>query len=185
MIRYLIFYIASALVILASFYSINLYNSCLSDADAQNPAFKADMTRDAELVDYFCLSKRPPVSGDAVIPSAWEKALHASIKIADNAGEACGSYPELSGRSDEISNLSAGEALYASTEKSHLLVYRPQKFTDWFLVISKPLGSMKTVNGLDASSSVNCGGRIFLSLLGALILTLFAKFTIGKLSAQN
>lgn len=183
MIRYLVFYFVSAIVLFLCLYLTNYYGSCSDDSDVADSGRKIDMVREAELVSYFCLSKRPPVIGEVSIPRAWESALHASIKVCDNTSEAGSSLPEASDKVEGLSTLNAGESIYAETEKERILVYRPKQSPEWFLVITKPLDTLKDA----LATSSHCGKTSMLlgSLFGALVLTLLARFTIGRVVTKS
>ena len=185
MIRYLIFYIASAFILCACLYWIYNCDACSDSPEAANSARKLELVRQAELVDYFCLSKRPPAIGQVTIPRAWEKVLNASINIFDNVGEACGSCSELSDRTAELAALTSGEGVYAQSEEDEILVYRPKQSPEWFLVISKPLSALKAAENASPCSKGQTASIVILSLVGALVLTLLARFTVGGLPAKN
>ena len=143
------------------------------------------MMREAELVSYFCLSKRPPVIGKVSIPRAWESALHASIQVFDNTGEVGSSFPELGDRADEFAKLTEGEGIYVESDEKGILAFRPKQSPEWFVVLAKPLDELEAIENAASGSSCKMGSIFLMSLLGALVVTLLARLTLRLQTAPS
>jgi len=105
-----------------------------------------EMVREAKLIEYFCFSRIPPVSGKAVIPTEWEKALGITIKLRDGAGEVVSLVPELVQHVQTVSTLVAGQSVFVrstSEKKSFSLIYRLSTPGQQFLYLSKSLRNLK------------------------------------------
>jgi hypothetical protein len=180
MIRYFQFYIASTFLLGALIYWP------LANFEEQAEAGKSAeirsqdvLHREAKMVDYFCLSKIPPVSGKATIPKSWEKALQSTIDLRENAAEVTGTFPELSGMAKELNLLSAGEAVYSKSETRHVLAFRPKQSPNWFIVITKPLNGIQIAADGGDSGSDPLRTAISFALFGSLLLTIMAHFVMG------
>lgn len=182
MIRYLVFFIVSTLILVLCSYLTIYCSSCSSDTEIDNAARKYDMVREAELVSHFCFSKKPPIIGQVSIPRAWETALNASIQVFDNSSETTSSFSELGERQERIGKLAAGESVYAESDKDRILVFRPKQSPDWYIVLSKPLSTLK--ESAATTSCIGAGGILIYSILGSLVLTVLARFIFGRTAAQ-
>lgn len=137
------------------------------------------LAREAELVDYFCLSKMPPV-GVASIPKEWEKVLEAAVKVRETAGEAANDIGLPRENAERITSLKAGEG-YAHADKGRQhYVLRSGQGKGWFLVLSKrsPGGGILPSNGDSKPSGIAMA--IALALIGGGLMTLLAKVALLK-----
>ncbi|MDD5088866.1 MAG: hypothetical protein PHI18_08725, partial [bacterium] len=131
------------------------------------------LLREANLVEYFCLSRIPPVIGRSSVPSEWETALKTTIRLRGNVGEIAAMSPEFKSRLEELRGLQPGQSLFttSSTEsgRQNVLVYQPKTGGTTYLVLMKSAAETARENG------GSCGGYLWLTLLigiaGGLIVT--------------
>jgi hypothetical protein len=98
------------------------------------------LLREAKLIDYFCLSRIPPLLGASLIPKEWEQALGSEITLSDQVGELSGMHTIIGSKADEIRNLQAGEFVVLHDQQTRQLwhlIYKPLSGGSRLLHISK------------------------------------------------
>lgn len=174
------FWIAATLVL----FLLTLWPALQMSKSSSTSGGSSRLAEEAKLVDFFCLA-RIPTGGRANIPTEWEKALKADIKVRENAGEAASDIGLPRERQDQITSLQPGMGLtYSDKGKSHY-VLRSGQGRDWYLVLTKESSGMLTSNNEDGGSPSPIALAVAFALVGGLLLTLLAKVAFGSAPART
>ena len=132
------------------------------------------LEREADLVEFFCLSRYAPAPGRAAIPAEWEKALDSKIRLHNGAGEIVSEAAELQMRADEIRNLAPGKTLLHITRSrplQYLVVRRPVAIPNQLLFIAKSAESTRDLTG-NPTRTKSVVPVIIVSIAAALLITI-------------
>lgn len=137
---------------------------------------RSQLQKEAEIVEYFVLSRIPPMLGRTTGLSEWEKALGSSIRLRDGIGEVSSEAPEFSAMANQLRTLASGEGLAVATQrdaqKGIALAYKI-KSGNQYLVVFKPAAT-----AIPASA----GGwplwlqSLIAGLTGGILLTIIRRF---------
>lgn len=148
--HHLLFFIAVVIVIAnAVYWPMNRIYRHYSLSEAGNEAGRI-LSREADLVEHFCLSRYAPAPGRSAIPVEWEKALGSKIRLREGVGEVVSEAAELQSRVEEIRNLSPGQELLhvtLSKPQYYVIVRRPVAAPNQLLFISKTDENLQELTG--------------------------------------
>lgn len=169
--KFLILFFVSAVVITAVAYISNTQYKGIINKSIDNISTNVLLEQEARMVDHFCLSRIPPVIGDAARVKTWENALKSEIFLRESAGEVIALIPDMEHLSSKINNLKTGESISTvsideSGKKSQEIVFRPENASNQYLIIRKT-GGIKRNTGL--LPTPNLWFAILLGLIGGLV----------------
>jgi hypothetical protein len=176
--RIAVFFIVSFLIVASGAYW-PLRMSCGGNMSRGDNGVAGDLRREAQLVEYFCLSRVPPVFGKSLIPAEWEKALGTTIRLRSGVGELASEEPKLTTMLNQIRALKAGESVYLAAGSRDVLVYRPAAFGDQLLFLAKSSGS----NGVSGTTHTGCNpllSAMLIGLVAAILLTVLGQTLLSK-----
>jgi predicted membrane protein len=187
MLRYLKLFIVSAIIVgVCVYWPLATFTHKVNSSAFTQEAAKQVLMREAKLVEYFCLSNIPPTIGEVNIPKAWEKALSSKIALKSSAGEVSGLYEVFKKHADELSQLTKGKAVYELSDGQHYLAYIPSESPNWFIVIAKPASALRSVIATPGAGVFSpLLTAIILGLIGAVLISLAARFTLKEVLEQR
>lgn len=178
--RIIVFYLIAVVTIGLAAYVSGYRSGGGSKSGGKLGQIQAQLQREAEIVEYFVLSRIPPMLGRTTGLSEWEKALGSTIRLRDGVGEVSAEAVEFESIVAKVRGLEPGQAVVVATDggerKGFALAYKIKNGNQYLVIFKSRTG---------AAALPGSGGRQLLvfaliaGVLGAAALAALARWLLA------